>query len=181
MSEPGPTGFFRLRHFLIALAVFAADQVSKGVIQRMPGREFIQVIPGLFRIVHVENSGAAFGLFQASLSPFKNIFLIAFSFLALIIVFVLLWRNGQSRLSGLALALIFGGACGNLFDRLLRGSVVDFFLFYLGPHEWPTFNLADSAIVIGAGLLVWEILRGQRAAQTSWPSAAVAESDEPRP
>lgn len=177
MESVTQPGFFRTRHFLLALAVFVADQISKGLIQGMPRRQGFDVIPHLFRIVHVENSGAAFGLFQEAASPFKNAFLIAFSLAALVVVFILLWKNNHSRMSSLALALIFGGACGNLFDRLLRGSVVDFLLFYLGPHEWPTFNLADSAIVIGAGLLVWEILRGERhVATAAWP--AVAEQEE---
>lgn len=173
VQRPQP-GVFRTRHFLIALAVFILDQISKGLVQGLPRRESVDVIPNLFRIVHVENSGAAFGLFQNADSPLKNALLIAFSLAALIVVFALLWKNAQSRLSGLALALIFGGACGNLFDRLLRGSVVDFLLFYIGPHEWPTFNLADSAIVIGAGLLVWEILHGERAA-AALPALAEAE------
>lgn len=179
MQSRAQSGIFRTRHFLIALAVFIADQISKGMIQRMPRRQGFDVIPHLFRIVHVENSGAAFGLFQDAASPFKNDFLVAFSVIALLVVFVLLWRNAQSRLTGLALALIFGGACGNLFDRLLRGSVVDFLLFYIGPHEWPTFNLADSAIVVGACVLVWEILRGERAA-ASLPALAESPSEPAR-
>ncbi|MGH9534383.1 MAG: signal peptidase II [Terriglobales bacterium] len=169
---PAAPGWFRARYFLIALAVFALDQITKGMIQRMPERVSIVVLPHFFRLVHVENSGAAFGLFQASPAPFKSAILIGFSLLALVVVFLLLWRHSQTARTGWALALIFGGACGNLFDRLLRGSVVDFLLFYLGRYEWPAFNVADSAIVIGAALLVWEILRGQ-------PSAAAAPAPEP--
>lgn len=166
--------WFRTRFFVIALVVFCLDQITKGIIQRMPERVSVTVIPHFFYLVHVENAGAAFGLFQASPSPFKSVFLIGFSVLALVVVFILLWRHSQTARTGWALALIFGGACGNLFDRVLRGSVVDFLLFNLGRYEWPAFNIADSAICIGAALLVWEILRSQSAAPAPAPP-------EPRP
>ncbi len=85
-----------------------------------------------------------------------------FSIVALAIVSVLLWRNNHSMNStGIGLALILGGAVGNLWDRLLSGRVVDFLLFYVGQYQWPAFNVADSAIVVGAGLLVIEILFGK--------------------
>ncbi|MGH9505739.1 MAG: signal peptidase II [Terriglobales bacterium] len=173
-TPASPPVWFRTRFFVIALVVFCLDQITKGIIQRMPERVSITVIPHFFYLVHVENAGAAFGLFQASPSPFKSVFLIGFSVLALVVVFILLWRHSQTARTGWALALIFGGACGNLFDRVLRGSVVDFLLFNLGRYEWPAFNIADSAICIGAALLVWEILRSQSAA----PAPA---APEPRP
>jgi signal peptidase II len=150
----------RLRHFLIALSVFVADQITKGMIERMPTHDSIQVIPHLFRLTHIENPGAAFGLFQDSPSQWKIALLIAFSVLALVVVLTLLWRSNHSRVAGVALALILGGASGNLFDRVLHHSVVDFLLFYVSRYEWPAFNIADSAIVVGASLLVWDILRG---------------------
>jgi signal peptidase II len=82
-----------------------------------------------------------------------------FSIVALVVVSALLWRNSHSMTStGIGLALILGGALGNLWDRLLNGRVVDFLLFYIGQYQWPAFNIADSAIVAGAGLLVIEIL-----------------------
>ena len=85
--------------------------------------------------------------------------LVLFSLVALVIVVALLWRNSHSmNVTGIGLALILGGALGNLWDRLLTGRVVDFLLFYVGQYQWPAFNVADSAIVIGAGLLVFEIL-----------------------
>ena len=85
--------------------------------------------------------------------------LIAFSVFALLVVAWLLWKNDHAHLAtGIGLALIMGGAFGNLWDRLARGRVVDFLLFYVKRYQWPVFNLADSAIVIGAGLLVLEIL-----------------------
>ncbi len=143
---------------MIALVVFVLDQLTKGWIQRMPSYDSITVIPHFFSLVHLENSGAAFGILQNSTSPWKVLLLVGFSLLALIVVFAMIWRNRNNLLTSISLGLIFGGACGNLFDRLVRGSVVDFLLFYVRQWEWPAFNVADSAIVIGASLLVWEIL-----------------------
>ena len=77
----------------------------------------------------------------------------------MVVVLVLLWRNHHTQLvTGVALSLILGGAVGNLWDRLARGRVIDFLLFYVKQYQWPVFNLADSAIVVGAGLLALEIL-----------------------
>jgi signal peptidase II len=89
--------------------------------------------------------------------------LVTFSVVALIIVLTLLWKNSHAMSStGIGLSLILGGALGNLWDRLATGKVVDFLLFYVGRYEWPAFNVADSAIVIGAGLLAVEILFSKR-------------------
>lgn len=150
----------RAFHFLIAILVVALDRAAKwAVAQNIALHDTIQVIPGFFRLTHVENRGAAFGLFADSPSQWKIAALVMFSVVALAIVSVLLWRNTHSmRSTGVGLALILGGAVGNLWDRLLSGRVVDFLLFYVGQYQWPAFNVADSAIVVGAGLLVVEIL-----------------------
>jgi signal peptidase II len=122
----------------------------------------IQIIPGFFRLTHVENRGAAFGLFADSPAQWKIAVLVLFSIVALVVVSALLWRNSHAMTTtGIGLALILGGAVGNLWDRLLTGRVVDFLLFYIGRYQWPAFNVADSAIVCGAGLLVIEILFAQ--------------------
>src|SRR5215831_11592130 len=147
-------------HILIALLVVALDRATKWIIAtHIPLHDSIPVIPGFFRITHVENRGAAFGLFADSPSQWKIAMLVLFSIVALVIVSALLWRNSHSlNTTGVGLALILGGALGNLWDRLLSGRVVDFLLFYVGQYQWPAFNAADSAIVVGAGLLVVEIL-----------------------
>jgi signal peptidase II len=147
-------------HFLIALSVVCLDRLAKwAVAQSIPLHDSRQVIPDFFRITHVENRGAAFGLFADSPSEWKIAVLVLFSIVALVIVSALLWRNSHSiTTTGVGLALILGGAIGNLWDRLVSGRVVDFLLFYVGQYQWPAFNVADSAIVIGAGLLVIEIL-----------------------
>jgi len=85
--------------------------------------------------------------------------LVLFSIVALVIVSALLWKNSHSMsTTGVGLSLILGGALGNLWDRVVSGRVVDFLLFYVGQYQWPAFNVADSAIVVGAALLVYEIL-----------------------
>jgi signal peptidase II len=150
----------RKYHFLIAVLVIALDRLTKWMIaHRLSMHDSLPVIPGFFRIIHTENRGAAFGLFADSPSEWKVGLLIVFSLVALLIVSALLWKNSH-RLSstGIGLALILGGAIGNLWDRVVSGHVVDFLLFYVGQYQWPAFNVADSAIVVGAGLLVFEIL-----------------------
>jgi signal peptidase II len=98
-------------------------------------------------------------LFNDSPSEWKIGLLVSFSIVALVIVSVLLWRSGHTMTAtAVGLSLILGGALGNLWDRLLNGRVVDFLLVYIGSYQWPAFNVADSAIVVGAGLLVFEIL-----------------------
>jgi signal peptidase II len=150
----------RAFYLLIAIVVVLLDRWTKHIVaERISLYAHIQVIPGFFRLTHTENSGAAFSLFADSTGPWKTGLLIAFSVIALVVVAVLLWKNHHAQLvTGIGLALIMGGAVGNLWDRLVRGRVVDFLLFYVKRYQWPVFNLADSAIVVGAGLLVLEIL-----------------------
>jgi signal peptidase II len=130
--------------------------------KHLPRGDFITVIPGIFRISHVFNYGAAFSLFAESLSPaiVRNA-LIAFSVIAVIVVFGMIWRVGRAvSLTGVALGLILGGAIGNLYDRIRFSYVVDFLEVKIVHYHWPDFNVADSCIVIGACLLLLEILRG---------------------
>ena len=157
----------RAFYLMIALAVVLLDRWTKHIVaQRIALYAHIQVIPGFFRLTHTENTGAAFSLFADSTAPWKTGLLIAFSVIALAVVSVLLWKNHHAHMvTGIGLALIMGGALGNLWDRLARGRVVDFLLFYVKRYQWPVFNLADSAIVIGAGLLVLEILFHKSSAQ----------------
>jgi signal peptidase II len=150
----------RTLHFLLALLVVLLDRWTKRLVAaRIAMYTHIQIIPGFFRLTHTENTGAAFSLFADSPSHWKTAMLIGFSFVAMVIVSVLLWRQSRAlTVTGIALSLILGGAVGNLWDRIASGRVVDFLLFYIQQYQWPVFNLADSAIVIGAALLVIEIL-----------------------
>src|ERR1700689_1529023 len=135
------TSATRSLHFLIALSVVVLDRVAKWVVARdISLHESIQVIPGFFRLTHVENRGAAFGLFADSPSQWKIAMLVLFSIVALVVVSALLWRNSHAMTTtGIGLALILGGALGNLWDRLLNGRVVDFLFFYVGQYKGPAF------------------------------------------
>src|SRR4029077_6706589 len=149
------------RHLLIALAVLLLDRFTKWlVIRNIALDDSISIIPGLFRLTHLENPGAAFSLFAESSSPFKNVLLVAISVAALVVVALLLWmRRSDFNAATVALSLILGGALGNLWDRLSDGKVTDFLDFYIGVHHWPPFNVADSAIVVGALLLMSRMMR----------------------
>jgi signal peptidase II len=152
----------RSLYLSLALAVFLLDQLGKLMVMHtlLPG-EVRRILPGLLNLTHLRNRGAAFGLFADVESTILLVFLIGFSVAALILVLTLLWRGTASALAGWGLGLILGGALGNLFDRLRSGSVIDFLDFHLGRHHWPAFNLADSAIVIGAAILMLEVLYGR--------------------
>jgi signal peptidase II len=121
------------------------------------------VIPGFFDIVHTENRGMAFGLFSRGESTIRSVLLVGVALVVLVVVVVMLWRlpaqaGGSPRLTSTALALVLGGAIGNLYDRAFRGSVTDFLDVYIGDWHWPAFNVADSAISVGAVLLVLTLL-----------------------
>jgi signal peptidase II len=152
----------RATHFLLAVFVVLIDRWTKRLVAaHIAMYTHIQVIPGFFRITHTENTGAAFSLFADSPSHWKTAMLISFSVVAMIVVSVLLWKQLRAlTMTGIALSLILGGAVGNLWDRVASGRVVDFLLFYVKSYQWPVFNLADSAIVVGASLLVLEIIFG---------------------
>jgi len=154
--------------FLIAVIVLLLDRVTKwAVAGNIALHDSVAVIPGCFRLTHVQNTGAAFGLFAESAAQWKVGALVSFSVLALIVVSALLWRNSHSlSTTTIALSLILGGAMGNLWDRIFTGHVVDFLDFYLGSYHWPAFNVADSAIVVGALLLVSEIVFAKSASET---------------
>lgn len=154
-------------HLLLAFGVFALDRLTKWVVaEKIALHENVNVIPGFFRLTHVQNRGAAFGLFSDSPSEYKVAVLVLFSLVALVVVSTLLWKNSHRlTTTGVGLALILGGALGNLWDRIVTGHVVDFLLFYVGSYQWPAFNVADTAIVVGAALLVAEILFAKPPAQ----------------
>ena len=147
--------------FLIVALVILADRLTKNwIIHHIrPGYD-IPIIPGVFRLSHVLNTGAAFSLLENAPANAVRIGLIAFSIVAAIIVFALLWRTGRTlTLTSVALALILGGALGNLYDRVRFHHVVDFLAVKIVHYNWPDFNVADSCIVIGACLLLLDIFR----------------------
>jgi signal peptidase II len=152
---------------LFAVIVIALDRLTKLLVVRNIELNdgSVRVIPGLFSITHVENRGAAFGLFNDSPTQAKLYLLVAVSTIAMLAIGALLWRAGTAlSASTVGLALILGGACGNLWDRLVHHKVTDFLHVYVGNWSWPDFNVADSAIVIGAALLIFEIVFPGKAA-----------------
>lgn len=159
----------------LAGAVIVADQLTKRVVSSVlrPG-EVRPIVDGVFNLTHTLNRGAAFSLMADSSSSFKLGLLILVSVLASVIVLVLLWRSRQeSWVARTGLAMILGGALGNLLDRIRSGSVIDFLDFYFRTYHWPVFNLADAAIVLGALLVLCEIFFGEerRSAERASPRA----------
>ena len=150
----------RGNYLWISLGVLLLDQLTKlAVVQKFTHDSAISVIPGFFRLVRVENRGIAFGMFSDSPSAFTSIVLVLVSVAAIALVGFLLWQNPPSASrTCVGLTLILGGAAGNLLDRLARGHVVDFLDFYVGSYHWPAFNIADSAICLGAATLLWDLL-----------------------
>jgi signal peptidase II len=157
------------KYFLvIAIVILFLDRLAKrAVASNIPLHDSVVVVPGFFRLTHVQNTGAAFGLFADSAVQWKIGALVTFSILALIVVSALLWKNSHAlSTTTVGLSLILGGAMGNLWDRMMSGRVVDFLDFYVGSYHWPAFNVADSAIVIGAALLISEIFFAKSANET---------------
>ena len=148
----------------IALAVIAADHLTKfWVTSVLDFQEAVPVLP-FFSLVLVYNSGAAFS-FLADAGGWQRWFFIAIGVIATVIIVRLLKQHAQQPRMAFALALLLGGALGNVIDRVVLGHVVDFLYFHYRSFAWPAFNVADSAITVGAGLLIWDSL-------TSKPSAS---------
>lgn len=144
----------------IAAAVFALDQVTKAMVEHhIAEHAVIPVIPGFFNLTNSKNSGAVFGLFSDSSVWWKTPALILLSAALLTVVVILVIRSPNLRWeSRIGLSLILGGAFSNLFDRIRSGLVEDFLDFYIRGFHWATFNLADSAIVVGTAFIVLQML-----------------------
>jgi signal peptidase II len=162
MSDGGRRTFA----FVLAFAVFALDRWSKWLVDANIGAaDSRTVIPGLFNIVRSQNPGVAFGMFAESTSHSRTPVLVGLSVIAVLVLAAMLWRIDRlDTPSAAGLALIFGGAVGNFFDRVRVGSVTDFLDFYTGTHHWYTFNVADASICTGAGLLILSMFLAQRTA-----------------
>lgn len=148
--------FSRVAAAAVAIGVFAADRWSKWLIETHLGADTVKtVIPGFFNLVRSENPGVAFGMFAQDSGRFHTPALVLLSIVAILILAAMLWKIDRlDRLSAVGLSLIFGGAVGNFYDRARVGAVTDFLDFYLHNYHWYIFNLADSAICVGAGLLL---------------------------
>lgn len=151
-----------LKLLLISALVFAADRLTKlWIVRHIYSGQELTVIPHFFHLSHVYNNGAAFSLFADTPSPDKvRWMLIVFSIIAILIVLAVLLKAGRTvNTTSVSLALILGGAAGNLYDRLAARYVIDFLSFNFFSYHYPDFNIADSCIVIGACLLLLEVFR----------------------
>ena len=148
---------------LLAAFLIALDRVTKlAVSAQMPLYDSRPIIDSFFNLIHTRNTGIAFSMF-ADAQPFVKEYIIpAFSTAALAFIIYMFWKaesTGPRTIFGLT--LILSGAAGNLYDRFVYGYVVDFLDFYVGSYHWPAFNVADSCITVGAGLLLLESFRAQ--------------------
>jgi len=150
--------------FLGAAVIIALDQITKSAITaRFILHESYPVIHGLFNLVYVMNPGAAFGFLADASETFRYIFFTGITVAAvMLIVYYLIKSNPRNLMLVGSLTLIFGGAVGNLIDRLRFGAVVDFLDVFIGSAHWPAFNVADSAITVGAVLMIWEMILNRK-------------------
>ena len=146
----------------IGLMVITFDQGSKmSIMNALKLYEIREIIPGLFNLTYLHNTGAAFGFLASVSGMWKQWFFIGIAVAALVFIMFLYSQYCLDKfIYTVALGLIGGGAVGNVLDRIRYGSVVDFFDFYIGVHHWPAFNVADSAICIGVGLFLLANIQG---------------------
>ncbi len=153
----------RLFPFGISAVVFVLDYFTKWIIRtHLAVWDTITVLPGLFNIVHTENPGIAFGLLADATSVWRDVFLIGFSISVLVVISTVLLRperGVQGLLLRAGLGFVLGGALGNLYDRIVHGAVTDFIEVHASQHYFPAFNVADSAISVGACLLLLDMWR----------------------
>lgn len=159
-------------YLLVSLAVLALDQWTKWWIETtLPPHTSREILPGLFHLSHVRNTGVAFGLLATGGDVARTLLLVGF--IAGVLLFVgysFRTTPATARRHLWALALVLGGAVGNFLDRIVSGAVTDFLAFFIGSWRWPDFNVADSAIVIGVGLLMLDLV-GSPAAPPKAPAA----------
>ena len=146
----------RIPYFVLMLFLLTADQVTKALIARnIILNTSKEIIPGFFHLVHIRNKGAIFGFFSQSGNRFVFLFLTLASLAALsLVVYYFFNASPKDRLFKLSLSLIMAGALGNFIDRIFKGYVIDFLDVSVKGWHWPSFNVADSCISIGAVLLI---------------------------
>jgi signal peptidase II len=146
----------RIFYFLFILILLAADQLTKAIVaQKIPFLNSRSIIPGFFNLTHIRNRGAIFGFFSQSGSQFLYVILTLASLAALAFVAFYFFKTPPSqRLMLISLSLILAGALGNMIDRIFRGYVIDFMDFHVKKWHWPSFNIADASITIGALIII---------------------------
>jgi len=144
----------------IAGLVIIADQITKTLILNgMPLYHSINIIPGFFNLTHIHNPGGAFGFFANQSPLFRQILFVFVSSLAVFLIFIFYNNTPRSQpFLATGLAMVIGGAIGNLVDRIRFGKVVDFLDFYIANTHWPAFNVADSAISIGSAIFIFHLI-----------------------
>jgi len=170
-------------YLAVLCSVVALDQATKFILVRSLGvHEYYPLIDGLLSLSHVHNRGAAFGVLSRASLPNQHLLLAGLSILALLaIAYYFLRLPATARLPRVALALVLGGAVGNLIDRLRLGHVVDFIHVYWREHAWPDFNVADSAITVGVALLIIDILLEPRAESANRSERPAIDTATPNP
>ena len=150
----------RLPYLFTALLVIAVDRATKTMVESSlsPWRS-VSIVPGLFDLTYVRNPGGVFGIFKNLDDGVRGILFTVVPVTAIVLIGAYAWRiPAARRVTQTSLALILGGALGNLIDRFRYGHVIDFLDFYWGTHHWPAFNVADSAICVGVAVLMLETL-----------------------
>ena len=168
----------------ISALVILLDRITKFWVSKHVGLDnVIVVIPHYFAISHVMNPGAAFSMFSYTAHPERTRWLLtSFSLLVALIVLIILLRIGRRlTLTAFALALVLGGAIGNVWDRIAYGTVVDFLEVHIVYYHWPDFNLADSAIVIGGILLLLDSLRPRHQEEVTEEADTTKQSEDAAP
>lgn len=160
-TEPGRSTIGRL--VIVSGLVLLLDQLTKAwILQHLPLYRSIPIFPEWFHLTHVQNPGGAFGFLADQHPGIRQVVFLLFSGLAAVMVLVLYFRTPAThRVLAAGFALVFGGALGNLVDRLRFGKVVDFLDVHYGSFHWPAFNVADSAITVGIGIFVFFIATGR--------------------
>ena len=174
VTTPSMNG--RRSYLLLILAVVGLDQLTKRLVDRfMTLHESRTIFDGLLSLTYVRNRGAAFGILSDAELPYQPALFALVSLLALAAIAAYAWKlPAASRLPQTALALIMGGALGNLLDRARLGFVIDFVDVFWESHHWPAFNVADSCITVGVALLILDIVRTPRTDQAEGPGMAEA-------
>ena len=149
----------RLRLLWLTLIVVVLDRATKAWFETQTDLNWRhELVHNLIYLVHAQNTGIAFSLFADSNSPWLRLYLVAGSLVVIAILAYFLVAGHGGALTSMGLALLLGGATGNVTDRILHGGVTDFLEVWIGNYRWPAFNLADSAITIGALLLILDVL-----------------------
>jgi signal peptidase II len=151
--------------FAIAIGIIILDRITKilASLYLIDLDHPVRVIQGFFNLIYSTNRGALFGFMDTLSDPFRFITLSLFPIVVVVIIVIILLKAGpEEKLLSTGMALILGGAVGNLTDRFIYGHVIDFLDLYIGRYHWPTFNLADSFITAGIAMIFFEMLFKRR-------------------